>query len=390
MLFPLCYTSCRSPVVSLYRALAVEARQRQHYSQEPNGNIASQPITQNNTCKMEETLPKVTERPELTPVTVPSGDCQFIVFDLETTGLTPDSDICQIAAMKAQPGPQAAAESVWSIYLLPSRSIDKNAQKTTGLTTEHYHGQKCLCLHGVPVDAQPYEEGIRSFYTYLQKQSVSNKHTVLVGYGSEKLDVPVLINNFKQYGISSQDLEGLIAGFSDALYLIRKMRDEDNSSLVKDGLPLISASLSGVYSHLFNTQLRDAHNATADTKALHRILFQSRLNVTPSQLLSHSLTVSSAYAMSNYTSTYLACLNSMKGKLFNYGDKPKLWVTRYVATKMARSGICYDDLARIFKEHGPNGINVLLTGPCGGSARRVTSDQKIVEAVIQHFQSLPD
>ena len=103
------------------------------------------------------------------------------------------------------------------------------------------------------------------------------------------MDVPVLINNFKRYGISSHDLEGVLAGFSDALCLVRKMRDADHPSLVKRGLPLFSASLSGVYRHLFNTPLKDAHDAVADTKALHRTLFKSPLNITPSQLLSHSI-----------------------------------------------------------------------------------------------------
>ena len=373
--------------MSLYRALGREAKSRQgeYYCQEFSG--AGQPMTTLTTQSTQsdlEALPKVpvTERPQLTPISAPSDQCQFIVFDLETTGLTPHSDICQIAAMKANPH---GVESVWSTYLLPARNIEKRAQKTTGLTVDYYHGQKRLCLHGAPVEAQAYEDGIRSFYSYLKEQSSQRQHTVLVGYGSERFDVPVLINSFKRYGISSQDLEGFIAGFTDALYLIRKMRAGGHPSLVKVGL---STSLSNIYCHLFNTQLTDAHNAIADTRALHRILFQSQLNISSTQLLSYSSTLSSSYEVAQYTSTYLSYLNSMKGKLFNYEDKPKLSITRYIATKIAKSGICYDDLAKIYKEEGPIGITVLLTSPCDGATCRVTNDQKIVQAVIQHFQSL--
>ena len=373
---------------SLYRTLAAQLRMR------PQARYCQESWTQTRQAKaahveestLLEKLPKVTERPHLTPIPIstPSSACEFIVFDFETTGLAHDSDICQIAAMKADP---QAPELIWSTYLLPNRSIDKGTQKATGLSTEYCNGQKCLCLHGVPVEAQPYKEGIQSFYTYLQQQSCRHKHTVLVGYGSDKLDIPVLVNNFKRYGISSHDLDGFIAGFADGLLLIQKMRRERHQSLLNDGVPPISASLSDVYYHLFNTQLKHAHCATVDTRALHRILFQSRLNITPSQLLDHSSTVSSAYEVADYTAMYLARLNSMKGKLFNNSDNPRLSVTRNTASKIARSGLCYDDLATVYKEHGPNGITILLTGPCRYSTHRVTNDPTVVEAVIEHFSS---
>ena len=281
------------------------------------------------------------------------------------------------------------SESIWSTYLLPDRSIDKGAQKATGLTTEYFQGKKCLCLHGVPVEALPYKKGIQSFYSYLLQQSSENKHTILLGYGSDRLDVPVLINNFKRHGISCHDLEGIIAGFVDALHLIRKMRGECHPLFVKDGVPLNrSASLGDVYYQLFNTQLTDAHCATADTRGLHRILFQSSLGIKPSQLLDHSSTVSSAYEVADYTSKYLMLLKSMRGRLFNYGDKPRLSITYDDALRIARSGLHYEDLARIYREHGPNGITIVMTSPCDDRPHRVTNNQAIVEAVIQHFQSI--
>lgn len=376
---------------SLYRTLAAQLRVRPQarYSQEPSRQAKAAPVEDSTLL---EKLPRVTERPHLTPlpISTPSNACEFIVFDFETTGLTHDSDICQIAAMKADPQVTQGAELIWSTYLLPNRSIDKDAQKVTGLSTEYCNGQKRLCVHGVPVEAQPYKEGIQSFYTYLQQQSCRHKHTVLVGYGSDRLDIPVLINNLKRYGISSHDLEGFIAGFADGLYLIQKMRRECHQPLLNDGIPPSSASLSNVYYHLFNTQLKHAHCATADTRALHRILFQSRLNITPTQLLEHSSTVSSAYEVTDYKATYLAHLNSMKGKLFNSSDNPRLSLTYYTASKIARSGLCYDDLANIYREHGPNGITVLLTSPCSYSPHRVTNDPTVVQAVIEHFCSALD
>lgn len=385
-------STTRLPSLYITFAAQLRMRQRARYSQYPSTHTREAKATSVEYSVLLEKLPKVMEKPRLIPIPIstPSNTCEFIVFDLETTGLAHDSDICQIAAMKADPQVPQGAELIWSTYLLPNRSIDKGAQKATGLSTEYYHGQKHLCVHGVPVEAQPYKEGIQSFYYYLQQQSCRHKHTVLVAYGADKFDVPVLVNSFKRYGISSHDLEGFIAGFADGLHLIQKMRRERHQPLLNDGIPPVSASLSDIYYQLFDTQLKHAHCATADTRALHQILFQSRLNITPSQLLDHSSTVSSAYEVADYTTTYLAHLNSMKGKLFNNSNDPRLSVNRDTASKIARCGLCYDDLAKVYREHGPSGINVLLTSHCNHSSHRVTNDPTVVEAVIEYLRSVED
>jgi DNA polymerase III epsilon subunit-like protein len=337
-----------------------------------------------------EAFPKVTVQPKLLPVSVPSDQCQFIVFDLETTGIAVDSDICQIAAMKADHECAASkpAPAAWSTYLIPGRNIERRAHRVNGLSTDDHHGHRCLFRHGKPVEAQQYKEGIQSFYSYLQKQSSPGKHTILVAYGSERLDAPVLINSLNRCGISRQDLGGLIAGFSDALKMIRKMRTDP--SMLKGGLPPTEFSLSSIYNHLFNTQLRDAHDAVTDTRALHRILFQSHLKISPAQLLSSSSTLASVHDMVQYSTTALSNLHTMKGKLFNNQDGPQLFLTRHMAAVIAKSGMCYEDLARVYREYGASGITYLLSGPCSGREVRVTSDKATIDAVIDHFQSSHD
>lgn len=383
---------------SSYRALLILKRrictEKVHYFEVPtqarelaiSASVAS-------ACQMQQTammapFPKAIVQPQLLPVSVPSDQCQFIIFDLETTGIAVDSDICQMAAMKADPECASAEPAVWSTYLIPCRSIERRAHRVNGLSTDYHQGRKCLFHHGKPVNAQQYEEGIQSFYSYLQEQASPNKHTILVAYGSERLDAPVLINNFNRYEISQQDLGSLITGFSDALTMIRKMRTDP--SMLTNGLPPTKFSLSSIYHHLFNTQLTGAHDAVTDIRALHRILFQSHLKITPTKLLSSSSTLRSVYEMVQYSTTALSNLHTMKGKLFNYQDGPKLSLTRHTAAGLAKSGICYEDLARIYREYGANGITELLSRPCSGREHRVTSNKATIDAVIDHFQSSCD
>ena len=394
MNFPSPRTSSVSRLVSLHRALLILKskiyREKVHYCQEPSRTREPVVISASvaSECQMQtalmEAFPKVMVQPQLLPVSVPSDQCQFIVFDLETTGIAVDSDICQIAAMNADP----ETEAVWSTYLIPGRSIEKRAHRANGLSTDFHHGNKCLFHHGEPVEAQQYEEGIQSFYSYLQKQSSPGKHIILVAYGCERLDAQVLVNNFNRCGISGQDLGSLIAGFSDALKMIRRMRADP--SMLNNGLPPTKFSLSSIYNHLFNTELTGAHDAITDTRALHRILFQSQLKITPTQLLSSSSTLGSVQEMAQYSTTALSNLHTMKGKLFNYQDGPKLFLTRRMATIIAKNGICYEDLARVYREYGANGITELLSGACSGREHRVTSDKGTIDAIIEHFQSSHD
>lgn len=161
-------------------------------------------------------------------------------------------------------------------------------------------------------------------------------------------------------------------------------------SMLTDGLPPTKFSLSSIYHHLFNTELTGAHNAVTDIRALHRILFQSHLKITPTKLLSSSSTLRSVYEMVQYSTTALSNLHTMKGKLFNYQDGPKLSLTRHTAAGLAKSGICYEDLARVYREYGANGIIELLSGPCSGREHRVTSNKATIDAIINHFQSSCD
>ena len=351
-----------------------------------SASVASECQTQ---TALMEAFPKVMVKPQLLPVSVPSDQCQFILFDLETTGIAIDSDICQIAAMKADCDECAASEpAVWSTYLIPGRSIERRAHRANGLSIDDYHGHRCLFCHGKPVEAQQYKEGVQSFYSYLQKQSSPDKHTILVAYGSERLDAPVLINSLNRCGISRQELGTLITGFSDALKMIRKMRTDP--SMLKDGLPPTEFSLSSIYYHLFNTELRGAHDAVTDTRALHCILFQSHLKISPTQLLSSSSTLGSVHEMVQYSTTALSNLHSMKGKLFNNQDGPKLFLTRNMAAEIAKSGVCYEDLESVYREYGASGITELLSGPCSDREVRVTSNKATIDAVIDHFQSSHD
>jgi len=70
---------------------------------------------------------------------------EFVIYDLETTGLNPDQeDLIQIAAIRFRMGKPAAKESFFS-YAKPRRSISGFITNYTGITNEDVRGAPTPC-----------------------------------------------------------------------------------------------------------------------------------------------------------------------------------------------------------------------------------------------------
>lgn len=334
-----------------------------------------------------EGVPEITTRPKLIPITsLPNFDrdsCQFVIFDLETTGLKVDSEICQIAAMGTNDG-----DTVWSTYILPTGGIEPSSSLVTGLVVKYAGNERYLTFCGQCVEALLYKEGILSFYSHLRQLSTRAKHTILIGYNSKTFDVPILYRNFRKVGIMGDQLDACGIGFVDAMAVIRDIKKDGH--LVQNGRgTLARGSLGEVYKNLFNESFR-AHEAIRDVKALHRILFKSPLPVTPELILTHTTTAGSVYNDATFSERRLKLLGTMNGKLFHDYPGSKLVISRHMASKIAASGLSYEDLQSIYQQYGKEGIAAVCCTPCysqeGKKTCRITKTKEVIDAITDYFE----
>ena len=313
------------------------------------------------------------------------NSCEFVVFDLETTGLRSDCEICQIAAMSV------SDRTVWSTYVLPSCAIDPDASLVTGLVVRYAGNDRYLTHHGKHVRALPCKESILALYNHFRELSRIARHILCIGYCSKSFDVPILCNNFSKFGIPGDKLDSLGVCFVDAFPLVKYLTKTVNSAC-GNAAPLERATLSHVYEHLFDKRF-PAHNAVTDVKALSQILFHSPLKVSPNSLIAQATTAGSAFANMEFQKKKASLLSTMHGLLFL--DPPARGpISKYMAGKIAASGLGYDDLERIYKVRGREGLAQVCQAPVytdnGKTVPRVTSNADIIQAIVKYFEELEE
>ena len=114
--------------------------------------------------------------------------------------------------------------------------------------------------------------------------SAKDWHNIIWNNRDIRIDgSPVLLRSggltFKQR-LSSRNLF-----FADSLHLIRALIKAGNASLEIDG-KACKPNLSAVFETLFQQNF-DAHDALEDVRALHKILFDSPLNLTIAQIVNN-------------------------------------------------------------------------------------------------------
>ena len=301
--------------------------------------------------------PPLLTKPELVKVTLKQpNDVILVLFVLETTSLSLDADICQIAALSI-----SNPTNIWTCYTLPRESVLAKATEINGLTVfSTGRDASYMTKNGMKVETVPYEEGIKLFYQYLyqlaEETSKENPNTIilLVGHKAIGFSAQVLVNAFISVGIDVKTLENII-GFADSLSLLCEFQHIGDPILTgAKGKSLALSNLhyalfgeyypgynedchsgnnekgypvkdKGSYSmHYFQGQREDyqpekdedcyiVHNedcfivddintptyrplikdAVNDVKALYNILFKSGLKMTKEHFLSHSCTVTS-------------------------------------------------------------------------------------------------
>ncbi|XP_043480002.1 uncharacterized protein LOC122509810 [Leptopilina heterotoma] len=129
--------------------------------------------------------------------------CNLVYFDLETSGLSKQSDILQIAAK--------CGEKSFETYINPTQPVTPEAFKITGL--ENINGD--LFLYGKPLTSIPLKQALIKFQQFLTELNPC----VLVAHNA-KFDV----SHFLQAVTTSSMIENFdgIVGFSDSLTLFKK------------------------------------------------------------------------------------------------------------------------------------------------------------------------
>ena len=219
-----------------------------------------------------------------------------VLFDLETTGLPRDSDICQIAAwVMGEP-------RVWSRYLIPQKKIHFGASKVNKLKVKKLKGRKVLTKCGEPVCAEQYEIGLKHFYKYLTElrkkyhQTDPNSRIILTAHNGWSFDTPILLNAFAKINVTREKLKSLNVCFADSLLIIRDIQKENPSLFLpkeeRDGpakRKKVSTSLPSLYERFFHENY-SAHDAVEDVKAMKRVLFDSPLGITKANICNNTFT----------------------------------------------------------------------------------------------------
>ena len=150
--------------------------------------------------------PDITEIPSIVDVSLPvNGDVSYLTFDLETGGLSRESDILQISAIYSN--------LECNKYITPTQPISMGAPDITKLTAINGH----LYFEGNPVDTVTTKETLLQFIKFLNKVD----KPVLVSHNIEVFDLSFLHVNLVKFDLWDEFVSTVV-GFVDTLLVFRK------------------------------------------------------------------------------------------------------------------------------------------------------------------------
>lgn len=130
----------------------------------------------------------------------------IVLLDLETSGLSKDCDILQIAAK--------CGKSTFATYINPKKHISAAAIEAHGLT----NCQGVLMYHGLTVDSVP----LRLAMSNLQQWLASLGKPCYIATHNLSFDVPKLFNAIVTCSLHD-DFRDVVCGFIDTLIVIRRL-----------------------------------------------------------------------------------------------------------------------------------------------------------------------
>ncbi|XP_052073042.1 uncharacterized protein LOC127711130 isoform X2 [Mytilus californianus] len=265
----------------------------------------------------------------------------IIVFDLETTGLSRQSDIVQIAAL--------TENETFSAYVMPSKKITPQASDITKLA--FFDGQ--MYYDEVPVESSPPFEVFTNLIAFLSK--FPSKPT-LVGHNIKTFDCHILYNQLNKLKMWDEFCL-YFNGFIDTRILFRSEYPGRQSYKQCD---LVSDFLGESY---------DAHNALYDCKSLFKLV-RSHGN-----LASHFC----KYTFDGMYPKY--CQNDLSFKALVENKV----MSKQLAKKAASTGLCKKHFILSIQRNGIDGLRALLSQKNSSGVVRVTTSKSIIQKVYDFF-----
>ncbi|XP_023811377.1 uncharacterized protein LOC110015225 [Oryzias latipes] len=168
----------------------------------------------------------------------------LVFFDLETTGLGPNCEIIQLAAV-------SGGHSL-NLYVVPCARIEHRAAKVTGFKVCRHR----LYLHRQPLFTNTLREILVSFIAFLQMF----KRPFLVGHNIRHFDCPLLVRALDRLELLEQ-FRSSVSACVDTLPLARE---------VLNGRNLRSFRQENLVRELLGVNYK-AHDALEDVRALQML-----------------------------------------------------------------------------------------------------------------------
>ena len=174
---------------------------------------------------------------------------------------------------------------------MPLKDVDIHTTRVNGLSVRTVRGVRTLFKDNQPVETVSLGKSLENFLTYLEKTvrrvKSDNIYTVLIGHNSQVFDNPTLL---RQGGHQlCEKLSGVYVFFSDTLPVMKNLVKRKHPSLVLSDGSTVKLNQQSIYQTLFHESF-PAHDAMEDVRALRRIVFDSRLNISEDMLTENMTT----------------------------------------------------------------------------------------------------
>ena len=180
------------------------------------------------------------------------------------------------------------------------------------------NGEKTLLHKGHPVKSTSKDDAFLTFIDFIENVKSTANTTiipVLIGHNASVFDVPIFLWSLTQGNIHA--LKELNVHFGDSLLLVKQILKAQHPALCMASTgTFCHTALESLYSTLFDESF-PAHDTTEDVKALRKVLFQSKLNLTKEMIISKSnvMLVDSAMDQLQYNDSCYIRLQTFSSKL---------------------------------------------------------------------------